>query len=397
MSKLLDGFWKYSLSDSSAPILDVPKNITKSVEFTRLVQLKLVQSTMERHIVCPGCFQHSEDVEAVAMPDGSKKFYVFCPQAGTEEVTPDEMRQWHIHFSDLPGIMAAKLGMRDPQPIVRDTLWKLGGYGDSGDIWFGRWLNWRPEADEWLRFMPRTPQTILLYIGQPPDLCLFDGMPQTNIIDVSRIVTVGDDGLQVDMRLVDAALRRGTAEYLAANACVFRKNGDHWNLAFAGKSITHRHLKGMLYIQYLLEIAPNQVPIIQLRRVSDPGFQPKILGDAGEVLDEQALKQFHERLALIDTELDEAKDQQDFGRQSDLVDEQEFLKEQLRAAIGSGGRKRKAGDDRERNRKAVCNAIDNAIKSITAEHRAMGEHLDVHISRGTHCFYRLESGMVWST
>jgi hypothetical protein len=396
MSQLLDGFWKYAISDARSPLLQVPVKVTTSPEFTQLAKLKLIRPTTKLHIVCPSCFQHSEDVEAVDFPDGSKKFFVFCPHAGTEEVTADDMRQWHIHFSKLPAILSRHLGLREPHPVVPDTLWKLGSYGTCGDIWFGRWLDWRPDADEWLRPMPRTPQTILLYIGQPPDLRLFYGMPQTNIIDVSRLVSVNESGLHVDMGPVDAALIHG-AEPILADARVFRKTGDQWLLSFEGKTVPHRHLKGMIYIHYLLEIAPRQEPTVQLRRVADPDFQPQLLGNDGEILDELALYDFENRLSDIKEELQEALDNNDIGRQSKLIEEQLAIENERDTGNGLNGRKRRANDDLERNRKAVCNAIDNAIKSITVVHTPLGEHLDVHISRGDHCSYRLEPGKPWST
>jgi len=222
-------------------------------------------------------------------------------------------------------------------------------------------------------------------------------MPQGNVINVSDLIAVDDAGLHVDMRPVEAALRQSAYTPLARDACVFRRNGDFWQLVYAGVEKSVRHMKGMLFIHRLLEIAPESIPILQLRRVADPDFLPKILGSAGEVLDEQALRQIHERLGDIDAEMDEAKEHQDFAKQSDMVEEQESLKEQLRAGLGLGGRKRKAGDDLERNRKAVSNAIADAIKNITKVHPKLGRHLKAYISCGDHCFYRLEPGIVWST
>jgi len=286
--------------------------------------------------------------------------------------------------------------MREPQAIVRDTLWKMGRYGEFGDIWVARWLQY-PEAKDWNPKIPKTPQTILLHLGPPPDFNMFADMPPGNVIDASEIISVDDAGLHVDMRLVDAALRQGSIAPLAADARVFRKNGDHWQLGFEGKTIAHRHLKGMLYIHHLLEIAPELIPALQLRRVAEPDFHPVLLGSAGEILDEPTLRKIHGRLAEIDGEIDEAKSHNDFGKLSDLADEQASLREQLRAAVGIGGRKRKIGDDLERNRKTVSKAITDAIKNISATHKELGKHLRTHISCGDHCSYRLEPGKSWST
>ena len=395
MPHLLDQFWQYSQSDNPSPILDVSVNSTKSIEFEQLAKLKLVRSTTERHIVCPGCFQHSEDVETVNLPEGLKKFFVFCPQAGTEESTPDDMRQWRIHFSELPAMMSALLGMREPQTVFPDALWKMGRYGNAGDIWFGRWLHW-PEAKDWLSRMPKTTQTILLYIGQPPDLNLLTDIPQSNVIDAADIFTVDAAGLHVDMSLVDAALRCAVGS-VGSSAYEFRRIGDQWQLSFAGHAIPHRDLRGMTYIHYLIERAPKLVPALELRRAAEPDYQPTILGSAGEVLDEQALRKYHQRLAELHLEDDDAQYVNDFGRMQAIQEEQAALEDALNSGVGLGGRKRKASDDLERNRKAVSKAITTAIQIITDAHPDLGHHLRTHITCGDHCFYRQEPGIIWST
>jgi hypothetical protein len=323
-------------------------------------------------------------------------FMLSCPNCGGVEVSADELRNWRIHFSALPGMLAARLGMREPRQVVPDALWKMGRYGEFGDIWMARWLRY-PKAKDWLAQMPRTPETILLYLGPPPDFSLLADLPQGNIIDASELISVDDTGLHVNRRPVDAALRRSALATTSSNACAFRQEGDSWRLVFDGKTATAKHTKGMLYIRYLLEIAPRQVPTVQLRQVADPEFQPHLLGSAGEDLDNTFLKQLHERLGEIDAELDEANDQQDFGRQSDLVEEQERLNERLHSSVGLRGRIRKADDDLERNRKSVGNAISTSIRNIAEVHPELGRHLKAHISKGDQCAYRPKPGMAWAT
>ncbi|WP_298031826.1 hypothetical protein [uncultured Desulfovibrio sp.] len=312
-------------------------------------------------------------------------------------MSADELRNWRIHFSALPGMLSMRLGMREPQQVVRDALWKLGRYGESGDIWMARWLR-NPEAKDWLAQMPKTPETILLYLGPPPDFSLLADMPQGNVIDASELITVTDDGLHVNMEPVEAALRQSAhASAASTSSFSFRKEGDYWRLVFGGKSALVKDTKGMLYIRHLLEIAPKQESTLQLRRVADPDFQPEFVGSGEETMDELELKQINDRLVAIDSELDAAKDIQDFGTQTDLVEERESLREHLRVSLGLGGRIRKDDDDLERNRKTVGNAITTAIKNIAAIHPELGRHLKAHISKGDQCGYRLEQGMVWST
>jgi hypothetical protein len=112
---------------------------TKKAEFAQLVKIGLVrEGKRQKYIECPGCRDHSDEPQASEFPDGTVHFFLSCPDCGCMELTADDMRDWRIHFSALPSMAAAQLGMRKPQPIAADTLWKLGRYGDSGDIWMAR-------------------------------------------------------------------------------------------------------------------------------------------------------------------------------------------------------------------------------------------------------------------
>jgi hypothetical protein len=148
-------------------------------------------------------------------------------------------------------------------------------------------------------------------------------IPPNNVIDVSEIIFIDDAGFHVDMRPADAALSRSDTANFSSSACMFKEEGDYWRLAFESTTVMVRHVKGMLYIHYLLETAPKSIPSVQLRRVADPDFQPELLGSSGELLDDHALKEIHERLKELPAEIDQAKSDNDFGRQTDLVDEQE--------------------------------------------------------------------------
>jgi hypothetical protein len=194
MPHLLDGLWRYAQSDWPAPILSLPAGVNKSAEFAQLVKIGLVrEGQRQRTIQCPFCWEPCDEPLASPLPDGTMHFMLSCSNCGGVEVTADELRNWRIHFSALPGILAASLGIREPQQVTPDALWKLGRYGDIGDVWMARWLRY-PEAKDWLAQVPRTPETILLYLGPPPDFSLLDGMPQGNVIDVFEIISIDDAG-----------------------------------------------------------------------------------------------------------------------------------------------------------------------------------------------------------
>src|SRR5262249_57463664 len=89
------------------------------------------------------------------------------------------------------------------------------------------------------------------------------------------------------------------------------------------------------------------------------------LGNAGERLDASARAAYRQRLQDLEAELAEANQWADTGRAEKLRGEIEFLREELSAAYGLGGRARKAADTSDRAPKAVTRRIRETIARIT--------------------------------
>ena len=65
----------------------------------------------------------------------------------------------------------------------------------------------------------------------------------------------------------------------------------------------------------------------------------------------------------------------------------QFLADQLAAAVGLGGRDRRAGSPAERARVNITRAIRAALARIRAHSPALAGHLDATIHTGTFCSY----------
>ncbi|HJW70367.1 MAG TPA: hypothetical protein VJ829_13480, partial [Candidatus Binatia bacterium] len=78
-----------------------------------------------------------------------------------------------------------------------------------------------------------------------------------------------------------------------------------------------------------------------------------------------------------------------------LRGEIEFLREELSAAYGLGGRARKAADTSDRARKAVTSRIRESIERIGMEHSALARHLENAIRTGTFCSYQPDRPLSW--
>jgi hypothetical protein len=193
-----------------------------------------------------------------------------------------------------------------------------------------------------------------------------------------------------------------------AAPAAFQREGDFWTIAYEGKRIRLRDAKGLQYIAHLLrhdgqefhaadlaagvEVVPAPESV---RRAPDGSAVGPGLGDAGEVLDAQARAAYRERLQDLESDLAEATQWADTGRAAKLREEIEFVREELSAAYGLGGRVRKAADVGDRARKAVTSRIRESIDRIGKEHPALARHFANAIRTGTFCSYHPDRPLRW--
>ena len=107
-------------------------------------------------------------------------------------------------------------------------------------------------------------------------------------------------------------------------------------------------------------------------------------------LDAQAKAAYKRRLEALRDELSEAEANNDIGRAERARSEMDMLAEQLRGALGLGGRDRPVANDLERARSAVGKRIRVEIKRIRAAHPSLGRHLVATITTGYFCAYQPE-------
>ena len=196
----------------------------------------------------------------------------------------------------------------------------------------------------------------------------------------------------------------------AAELGVFRREGDHWLVAYEGQAVRVRDLKGMRYLARLLTHPGREFHALDLVAAErDRDARPELglgadlsrttLGDAGEILDARAKQAYRRRLAEIEDDIDQARSLADTERLAQADAEREFLVRELSYAVGLGGRDRRAASASERGRVAVTRAIRHAMARIGAHHPVLGEHLDLAIRTGTYCAYRPDprAGGGWSS
>jgi tetratricopeptide (TPR) repeat protein len=177
---------------------------------------------------------------------------------------------------------------------------------------------------------------------------------------------------------------------------VFCREGDYWSVGFAGRTVRVRDLKGMRYLARLLAEPGREFHALDLAAASGAPLKDgrpttlvgSFLGDAGELVDEEAKAAYRRHLTEVEDDLDEARRCGDERRAGQAQAEHDFLMRELSRAFGLGGRQRRAGSAPERARVAVTRAIRTAMARISEHHEELGKHLDNAIRTGTYCSYQ---------
>jgi uncharacterized protein DUF4118 len=124
-------------------------------------------------------------------------------------------------------------------------------------------------------------------------------------------------------------------------------------------------------------------------RIQQDGYQMTTvrLESGDPILDKHAKAEYKFRLAELREELQEAERFNDPDRVEKIQQESDAIAEQLAAAVGLGGRDRKARSRAERARTAVTKRVRNAIEKIGKTTPSLGRHLATSIKTGYFCCY----------
>jgi len=178
------------------------------------------------------------------------------------------------------------------------------------------------------------------------------------------------------------------AEASASRA--FRREGDYWTIAYGGSIFRLRDAKGLEYLAHLLARPGTEVHVLDLvAPLRDQGA----CNDAGAILDATAKAAYRNRLRELDDELEEARRFGDGGRVARAEEEVYVLARQLSAAVGLGGRDRKAASLSERARINVTRAIKSSIERIAHSSSELARHLGASVRTGTFCSYSPHPGV----
>jgi tetratricopeptide (TPR) repeat protein len=274
-------------------------------------------------------------------------------------------------------------------------------------------LNARIRARIWVAHTQHDYARMLLARGAPGDREKAAVLARTALATARAVgmklleervaALMAEVGFAPEAPRADAPPPAAALEPAASPPATFRRDGEYWTIVYEGKALRLKDAKGLQYIADLLRHEGEELHAADLASghatdAAHPDASGRVaagLGDAGEVLDHHARGEYRQRLADLQTELDEATRWGDLGRTASLREEIEFLSDELSGAYGLGGRARKAGDVSDRARKAVTSRIREAIARIGKEHSALALHLGNAIHTGTFCRYQPDRPLRW--
>ena len=162
------------------------------------------------------------------------------------------------------------------------------------------------------------------------------------------------------------------------------REGDYWAVAAGTVTVRIRDARGMQMLADLVAAPGREMHVLALMGADGEGADA---GDAGELLDAEAVVEYRQRIRDLEDEIEEAERWSDPGRSARARAERDAIAGELARGVGLGGRSRRAGAAAERARVNVQRRIRGAIKKIGESLPELATYLDRAVRTGTFCSY----------
>jgi len=193
-----------------------------------------------RHAPCPNCSDHHvEPVIVRKRPDGTKRFFISCPESLRVEVTAEMCECWEIDPGGLAAAVARMIGLTGkPQMVIADRFYRLGR------------VPWPPgsaqtrEVAMAMRLHEHDGPTIAAHIGpggraivlvphHAPDARVWSGAVPA-VVRLSQVVSWEDGNMVLDPAAIADVVR--AADHIAQQA-------ETIALGPTGKKMVRRQVK----------------------------------------------------------------------------------------------------------------------------------------------------------
>jgi hypothetical protein len=173
--------------------------------------------------------------------------------------------------------------------------------------------------------------------------------------------------------------RAAAAAAAIAPAFAMTLEGEYYAIPSARGALRFKTSRGMQYLAQLVARPGEDVHVLELVGSTDADR-----GDAGELLDAAAFKQYRARVE----ELRAIVDGGDADRAERAREELDAIAGELGRATGLGGRARRGESAVDRARSAVTRRIKDALDRIAEADAELGASLRRAVRTGNHCSYR---------
>ena len=194
-------------------------------------------------------------------------------------------------------------------------------------------------------------------------------------------------GLVELVALVDRRHPRGSAPPVRATqpprfALVLE--GEYYAVTTARGTLRFKSSRGMQYLAALVERPHVEVHVLELVGSADRADR----GDAGPLVDGQAVRAYRERLAALRDQVETAELLGDGDRAERARSEMEAIAAELQRSTGKAGRARRADSAVDRARSAVQRRVKDALDRIAEADADLGTWLRRCVHTGNYCSYR---------
>ena len=167
------------------------------------------------------------------------------------------------------------------------------------------------------------------------------------------------------------------------------ERGPVWEASYRGRVATVRSSKGLADLAVLLAAPGREHHCLDL---AGAGAQE---ASTGEVIDATARRAYETRIRDLQEDVDDAELAHDLARAERAQAELDALVDHLTAAVGMGGRTRRASGTAERARTAVTHRLRSTIRQFADAHPELGRHLQASVNTGLYCSYTPPDDTTW--
>ena len=189
---------------------------------------------------------------------------------------------------------------------------------------------------------------------------------------------------------------------------VFAQRDEEWFLQYGEtKSALDLGSHGALFIQYLLKHPSQRIPIRELwgeimgtgkkckKAASEFEEMQSVFFDGDAVLDQEAAKNYRNRLLELSEYRIKAEDDNDFGALDRINTEFETIESALQSSRGLGGRSVKIGNENIKLGDRVRKLVNRALSMMRKRNPNMARFLKNSLTMGVYFEYKPSTEVSW--